>query len=392
MSANLIALLYLVAGALFILALRGLSHPETSRRGNQLGMAGMAIAVVTTLFAARPDGPLAWFVIILAVAIGGSAGAVIARRIPMTAMPQLIAGFHSLVGLAAVLVAAAALYSPAAFGIGEVGHIHTGSLIEMSIGAAIGAITFTGSIVAFTKLQGLVSGAPVSFQAQHLVNLAIGIAIVVLIILFILALRGLSHPVTSRRGNQLGMAGMAIAVLTTLFGSPPDGIFGWLLLILALGLGGAVGAVVARRIPMTAMPQLVAAFHSLVGMAAVLVAAAALYAPQAFGIGVQGDIHGASLVEMTLGAAIGAVTFTGSVIAFLKLDGRMSGKPILLPARHIVNAGLAVMLVLLIVLFVRTESHLVFWLIALTSFVLGGLIIVPIGGADMPVVISMLNS
>jgi H+-translocating NAD(P) transhydrogenase subunit beta len=211
-------------------------------------------------------------------------------------------------------------------------------------------------------------------------------------ILFILALRGLSHPETSRRGNQLGMAGMAIAVLTTLFGSPPDGIFGWLLLILALGLGGAVGAVVARRIPMTAMPQLVAAFHSLVGMAAVLVAAAALYAPQAFGIGVQGDIHGASLVEMTLGAAIGAVTFTGSVIAFLKLDGRMSGKPILLPARHIVNAGLAVLLVLLIVLFVRTESHLVFWLIALTSFVLGGLIIVPIGGADMPVVISMLNS
>ena len=133
-------------------------------------------------------------------------------------------------------------------------------------------------------------------------------------VLFILALRGLSHPETSRRGNQLGMAGMTIAVLTTLFGSPPDDILGWVLLILALGLGGAVGAVVARRIPMTAMPQLVAAFHSLVGLAAVLVAAAALYAPQAFGIGVQGDIHGASLFEMSLGAAIGAVTFTGSVI------------------------------------------------------------------------------
>ena len=184
MSANVIALLYLVAGALFILALRGLSHPETARRGNQFGMTGMAIAVVTTLFAARPAGLLAWSVIIVAIAIGGTAGAVIARRIPMTAMPQLVAAFHSLVGMAAVLVAAAALYSPAAFGIGEVGHIHTGSLIEMSLGAAIGAITFTGSVVAFTKLQGLVSGAPVSFPAQHWLNLAIGIAIVVLIVAF----------------------------------------------------------------------------------------------------------------------------------------------------------------------------------------------------------------
>jgi H+-translocating NAD(P) transhydrogenase subunit beta len=127
---------------------------------------------------------LAWLIIILAVAAGGTVGAVIARRIPMTAMPQLIAGFHSLVGMAAVLVAAAALNSPAAFGIGEVGAIYTGSLIEMSLGAAIGAITFTGSVVAFTKLQGLVSGAPVSFQSQHLLNLAIGIAILVLIAAF----------------------------------------------------------------------------------------------------------------------------------------------------------------------------------------------------------------
>jgi H+-translocating NAD(P) transhydrogenase subunit beta len=181
MSANVIALLYLLAGGLFILALRGLAHPETARRGNQFGMAGMAIAVVTTLFAAQPTGLLAWLIIILAIAAGGTVGATIARRIPMTAMPQLIAGFHSLVGMAAVLVAAAALNSPAAFGIGEVGAIYTGSLIEMSLGAAIGAITFTGSVVAFTKLQGLVSGAPVTFPSQHLLNLAIGIAILVLI-------------------------------------------------------------------------------------------------------------------------------------------------------------------------------------------------------------------
>jgi NAD(P) transhydrogenase subunit beta len=143
---------------------------------------------------------------------------------------------------------------------------------------------------------------------------------------------------------------------------------------------------------MTAMPQLVAAFHSLVGLAAVFVAAAALYAPHAFGIGEPGAIHGASLVEMSLGAVIGAITFTGSVIAFLKLDARMSGKPILLPSRHIINAALAALLVLLIVVFVRTESHLAFWAAALAAFVLGGLIIVPIGGADMPVVVSMLNS
>ncbi len=211
-------------------------------------------------------------------------------------------------------------------------------------------------------------------------------------VLFILALRGLSHPETSRRGNQYAMVGMAIAVVTTLFSSPPSDAFGWLLLVIALGLGGGVGAMVARRIPMTAMPQLVAAFHSLVGLAAVLVAAAALYAPQAFDIGVQGAIHGASLVEMSLGTAIGAITFTGSVIAFLKLDGRMSGKPILLPSRHVINAALAILLVGLVVALVATESHAVFWLIVVVSLVLGALIIVPIGGADMPVVVSMLNS
>jgi len=143
---------------------------------------------------------------------------------------------------------------------------------------------------------------------------------------------------------------------------------------------------------MTAMPQLVAAFHSLVGLAAVLVAAAALNAPTAFGIGSPGAIHGSSLVEMSIGAAIGAITFTGSVIAFLKLDGRMSGKPILLPMRHVLNAGLGVLLVVLVAVFVGTESHFLFWLIALTALAIGVLIIIPIGGADMPVVISMLNS
>jgi NAD(P) transhydrogenase subunit beta len=210
--------------------------------------------------------------------------------------------------------------------------------------------------------------------------------------LFILALRGLSSPETSRRGNLFGMTGMAIAVVTTLGSHPPAGFGAWILVVLGMGLGGGAGAVIARRVEMTAMPQLVAAFHSLVGLAAVLVAAGALYAPRAFDIGIPGDIHKASLVEMSIGVAIGAVTFTGSVIAFLKLDGRMSGKPILLPMRHVINLGLAVLLVFLIVWFVRSESSLAFWLITFVSFSIGGLLIVPIGGADMPVVISMLNS
>jgi NAD(P) transhydrogenase subunit beta len=211
-------------------------------------------------------------------------------------------------------------------------------------------------------------------------------------ILFILALRGLSNPASSRRGNLFGMVGMAIAILTTLAAHPPAGLGAWVLVVLGMGLGGGIGAVIARRVPMTSMPELVAAFHSLVGMAAVLVAAAALQAPSAFGIGTVGAIHGESLVEMSLGVAIGAITFTGSVIAFMKLSGRMSGASIILPARHAINIGLAVLLVVLIVIFVRTESHMVFWALALTSFAMGGLLIVPIGGADMPVVISMLNS
>jgi NAD(P) transhydrogenase subunit beta len=211
-------------------------------------------------------------------------------------------------------------------------------------------------------------------------------------ILFILALRGLSSPESSRRGNLFGMVGMLIAILTTLALSPPAGIGAWTLVVLGLAIGGGIGAVIARRVSMTAMPQLVAAFHSLVGMAAVLVAAGALQAPSAFDIGTVGHIHGASLVEMSLGTAIGAITFTGSVIAFLKLSARMSGAPIILPARHAINLGLAVAIVLLVIWFARSESHAAFWLLALASFAFGVLIIIPIGGADMPVVISMLNS
>jgi NAD(P) transhydrogenase subunit beta len=210
--------------------------------------------------------------------------------------------------------------------------------------------------------------------------------------LFILALRGLSSPETSRRGNLFGMIGMTIAIVTTLAAHPPTDAAAWGLVVLGMALGGGIGAVIAHRVPMTSMPELVAAFHSLVGMAAVLVAAGALYAPSAFGIGVEGAIHAQSLIEMSLGVAIGAVTFTGSVIAFLKLSGRMSGKPIILPARHVINIALAVALIALIVWFFEQQQHLTFWLIAATSFLLGVLIIVPIGGADMPVVISMLNS
>jgi NAD(P) transhydrogenase subunit beta len=211
-------------------------------------------------------------------------------------------------------------------------------------------------------------------------------------VLFILALRGLSSPETSRQGNMFGMVGMAIAILTTLASHPPAGAIAWLLVIVGIAIGGGIGAMIARKVPMTAMPELVAAFHSLVGMAAVLVAAGALYAPAAFGIGSIGAIKGASLVEMSLGTAIGAITFTGSVIAFMKLSGRMSGAPIMLPARHAINIALAVAIVVLIVWLARSESHPAFWLLVIASLAFGVLIIIPIGGADMPVVISMLNS
>jgi H+-translocating NAD(P) transhydrogenase subunit beta len=211
-------------------------------------------------------------------------------------------------------------------------------------------------------------------------------------VLFILALRGLSSPETSRQGNLFGMIGMAIAIVVTLASHPPASVFSWILVIVGLGIGGGVGAVIARRVPMTSMPELVAAFHSLVGMAAVLVAAAALYAPRAFDIGVRGNIPRASLIEMSLGCAIGAITFTGSIIAFLKLSARMSGAPIMLPMRHAINLALFVAIVLITIWFVRTESYFAFWLLTLAAFAFGVLIIIPIGGADMPVVISMLNS
>jgi NAD(P) transhydrogenase subunit beta len=216
-----------------------------------------------------------------------------------------------------------------------------------------------------------------------------GFAYLVSAVLFILALRGLSNPESSRMGNYFGIAGMVIAVLTTL-ASP--GVVSYWMIILGLLIGGAAGTVIALRIQMTALPQLVAAFHSLVGLAAVFVATAALYHPEAYGIGTKGAIHTGSLIEMSLGVAIGAITFSGSVIAFLKLQGLMSGNPITFPMQHPLNAVIGVLIVLCIIWFSATESYAAFWLIVLLSFAIGFLLIIPIGGADMPVVVSMLNS
>jgi H+-translocating NAD(P) transhydrogenase subunit beta len=212
-------------------------------------------------------------------------------------------------------------------------------------------------------------------------------------VLFIMALRGLSSPESSRRGNLFGMIGMTIAIVTTLAQLGDVSSTTIALIVAGLAVGGGVGAVIARRIPMTSMPELVAAFHSLVGLAAVFVAAGALYAPEAFGIGTPGNIGPASLVEMSLGVAIGAITFTGSVIAFAKLSGRMSGKPITLPARHLINLALALLTVLLVIRFCQSGGDpVLFWAITAAALLFGVLIIIPIGGADMPVVISMLNS
>ncbi len=208
-------------------------------------------------------------------------------------------------------------------------------------------------------------------------------------ICFIMALRGLSSPTTARAGNFYGIAGMVIAILTTL--ATPHVVSYWMI-ILGILIGGAVGTYIAQNIQMTALPQLVAAFHSLVGLAAVCVAAAAFYAPEAYGIGVRGAIHTSSLVEMGLGTAIGAITFTGSVVAFGKLQGLITGKPLVFPYQHPLNAGLGILLVLLLIWFASAESAGAFWLIVLVSLGLGFLLILPIGGADMPVVISMLNS
>jgi H+-translocating NAD(P) transhydrogenase subunit beta len=211
-------------------------------------------------------------------------------------------------------------------------------------------------------------------------------------VLFILALKGLSSPVSSRAGNRNGMIGMTIAILTTLWMRGVTDPLTWAMVIGGLAIGGTIGAVMARRIAMTNMPQLVAAFHSLVGLAAVLTAAAALYSPQAFGIGEIDAIRTQSLVEMSLGVAIGAITFAGSIIAFAKLNGNMSGAPIILPARHVLNLLIFLAIVGLIVYFAMDQPHWAFWAITGLSFVFGITLIIPIGGADMPVVVSMLNS
>ena len=217
-------------------------------------------------------------------------------------------------------------------------------------------------------------------------------------VLFILSLRGLSSPETSRAGANNGIIGMVLAIGTTLWmlWDGAGGLDAATLLIIAGGIavGGVAGGIVAQRIKMTAMPQLVAFFHSLVGLAAVLVAAAALYAPQSYGIGVPGAINTISLIELSLGSAIGALTFTGSVIAFLKLNGNMSGAPIILPARHIINIAFGVAIVVLVVMMVQTQGSQPWMFLALTliALILGVTLIIPIGGADMPVVVSMLNS
>ena len=230
------------------------------------------------------------------------------------------------------------------------------------------------------------------------VNPWVALAYLVAGICFILALRGLSSPESSRRGNRFGMAGMAIAVATTL---ATHEVASLAEIAIAIAIGGAIGLVTARRIAMTAMPQLVAAFHSLVGLAAVLVAAAAFLNPEAFGIAQRiTPIYGPSIIrilpvsriEMSLGIAIGAITFSGSVIAFLKLNGNMSGKPILLPGRHAINLGTLALILGLIAWFTQDQSPWVFWTVTALSFLIGFLLIIPIGGADMPVVVSMLNS
>jgi len=208
-------------------------------------------------------------------------------------------------------------------------------------------------------------------------------------VFFIITLRGLSSPETARQGNVFGIIGMTIAIATTLI-SPTVQSYIWI--VLAIVIGGSIGTIIAKKIEMTALPQLVAAFHSLVGMAAVLVAFAALLSPDSYGIGTVGNIKTASLIEMSIGLAIGAVTFSGSVIAFAKLQGIMSGNPLVFLGQHALNALQGIGLVVLIIWFAQTESINVFVALALLSFTLGFLLVLPIGGADMPVVVSMLNS
>ncbi len=242
----------------------------------------------------------------------------------------------------------------------------------------------------------LENGPAVAHQVAA--NPWVALAYLIAGVCFILALRGLSSPATSQRGNRFGMAGMAIAIATTLV---THEIASLSEIVAAIAVGGAIGFVIARRIAMTAMPQLVAAFHSLVGLAAVMVGIAAYLNPQAFGIATLmipmiGDpvaiIHPASRIELGLGVAIGAITFSGSIIAFLKLNGNMGGKPILLPGRHVINLAILAAIVGLVAWFTQDQSPHIFWAITTLSFAIGFLLIVPIGGADMPVVVSMLNS
>ncbi len=216
-----------------------------------------------------------------------------------------------------------------------------------------------------------------------------GFAYLIAAVCFILALRGLSSPESARKGNMLGIAGMVIAIATTL--ADPS-ILSFEMIIVGVVIGGFIGTVVALKIQMTALPQLVAAFHSLVGLAAVFVAAAAFFSPEAYGIGVLGNIQAASLIEMSLGTAIGAITFSGSLIAFGKLQGMLSGAPLVFKGQHALNAILGIALVATVVWLVQTNDPNAFWVVVALSIILGFLIIVPIGGADMPVVVSMLNS
>ena len=290
----------------------------------------------------------------------------------------------------------------------------TGRLVSVPVRAARSPDTLPLPEPIDTPLPPPVPGIGGLVEASHAVvqNPWAMLAYLVAGVCFILALRGLSSPATSRRGNRLGMAGMLIAVATTLWLHPPylpEPIAGARALDVrriveiaaALGIGAAIGLVTARRIAMTAMPQLVAAFHSLVGLAAVLVGWAAFRDPAAFGLldgadaGAMLAIRPVSRIEIGLGVAIGAITFSGSVIAFLKLAGRMSGKPILLPGRHVINLGVLAGIVVLTALWALDASGAVLpylAIITLLAFTIGFLLIIPIGGADMPVVVSMLNS
>lgn len=208
-------------------------------------------------------------------------------------------------------------------------------------------------------------------------------------VLFILALKGLSHPESARLGNIFGVIGMIIAIITTLM---VKNVLSYVEIGAAILIGGLIGTIIAVKIQMTVLPQLVAAFHSLVGLAAVFVAGAAFYEPESFGIGRVGLIPTSSLIEMSIGTLIGAITFSGSVLAFGKLQGTISGKPIVFKFQHLINALILLLLIILIIYFVITQSVVIFWIIVFISILLGVLVVIPIGGADMPVVISMLNS